>query len=132
MALGRDTTGAYAATTALAFPDTADRILSVPVNSSVAISPEVARIRPIVNPPASVAAIPSAQTLTEVIISKLRTDSPKTLADLSAVAREMWPEGTLDQRGMAVFEVLLGICGNARSASSISACRGSTTGAPHP
>ena len=109
MVVGRDAAATYAATTALALPNSADWILPVPANSSVGLDRWGARVERLAQPRAPVLPVPSAQTLTETLIAELRNHSPRAIGDLCKTAGALWPAGQLGQPNMAVFQVLWGL-----------------------
>ena len=109
MALGRDATGTFVATTALAFPSTVEWVVSVPANTTITMDRSGARLEDLPHPPATVLPLPSVPALNEAIAARLAGGEPRTLGELSRAARALWPENALAQPGMAVFHVLWGL-----------------------
>ncbi len=106
LTFGRDETGMYAATTALAFPESVSWTIPMAPNASAMVAADGVEIRPMAAPPAAVAPMLSADALSECVVSALRTGEPQTIAGLCKVTEQHWAAGCLDQPAMAVFETL--------------------------
>jgi len=103
---GRDDTGMYAASTALAFPDSVSWATPIPPNSTACLCRDGVELRPLARPFARVAPMPSTMQLERTVVAAVQTGEPQTLGDLCRTTTDLWPQGALDQKTMAVFETL--------------------------
>ena len=104
--LGQDDGGTYAATTALAFPESVTWTAAMPPNCAATVRGKALELWPVPQTGVSVAPLPSAVEVSETVVAALRRGEPLDLSQLMEATEPLWSRETAPQKGMLVFELL--------------------------
>jgi len=103
--IGRNQTGVYAATTALAFPEDVDWIMPAPPLSALVIKPEAVTIWPIELPERVCNIMPWAEGFAAVE-KELAGGKPVGFGALKKATASLWPADQVSQKDMMLYEIL--------------------------
>ena len=106
--IGRNNEGEiYLATTTIAFPSEACWQMRMPANSGALLARDGSiMIEPFRNVTIPIGSFPTPGSIDKAIQSLLQGDEPPTLSALCEAVKPLWPEGTLNEKAIAIYETL--------------------------
>lgn len=106
LVIGFDATGAYLASTSMAFPPSVTSWQPLPPNCAATVTAHRVTFHPFPQPPRPVAAPPSDPALRAACLEALRNAERCHLGDLARACQPLWPQGALAAVYPAVFPAL--------------------------
>lgn len=104
--IGRNETGTYLSTTALAFPQKLDSIIHAPIRSVMKFNRDGFEVRRLPNKTGAVSDIFPFYKGYQIIEQMLSLDKGLTLQDFKNATAGLWPHNMVPQKDMMVYEIL--------------------------
>lgn len=114
LVIGRDTNGVYAASTAIAFPQSVIWRMAMPANAAATVARDRVDVLPFAIEAMPVAPMPSPLAAQAALIPALREQGAMAIGQLCEVTTPLWPKGQLEPRAMLVFETVAALLAEGR------------------
>jgi len=114
--IGRDAEGGiYLASTTLAFPSGVTPLMRMPAGAAASFHRDgTVTVKPFIKSTLQVGPFPSAAALAERVGDLLRGDEPPTFAALCDAVKPLWAEDCLNEKEIALFEMLASLSAEKR------------------